>query len=158
ERNGDAAREAHMSAAILDALADIGPIVVVTGGFHTPALIERVARREGSQTKSSRNTSRSFLIRYSFAALDALNGYGAGLPQPAYYDFLWRRANDGSGALAWQQAALDLTSEFTRKMRAQGHAISVPQQVEMVRAAETLALMRGRPGALRHDLIDAART
>jgi hypothetical protein len=158
ERNGDLAREAHMSAAIIDAIASGGPVVVVTGGFHTPALIEAVARGEASRAKQPDAASRSFLIRYSFAALDALNGYGAGLPQPFYYDFLWRRANDGTGAPVWRETALDLATEFTRKLRAQGHSISVPQQVEMIRVAEALAQMRGRPGASRHDLIDAART
>ena len=90
--------------------------------------------------------------------MDALNGYGAGLPQPAYYDFLWKRANESAGGLLWRETALDLASGFTRQARAEGHAIAVPQQVEMIRVAEALAQMRGRPGALRHDLIDAART
>ena len=158
DRNGDLAREAHMSAAIVEAIASGGPVVVVTGGFHTPALIEAVAQGKTSRAKAPDATSRSFLIRYSFAALDALNGYGAGLPQPFYYDYLWRRANDNAGAPAWRDTALDLASGFTRRIRAQGHSISVPQQVEMVRVAEALAQMRGRHGALRHDLIDAART
>lgn len=159
EANGDLAREAHMANAVLDALAaGDGPVVVVTGGFHTPALIERVARGERETVAAAAKTARSFLIRYSFAAMDALNGYGAGLPQPAYYDFLWKRANDGVADAIWRDTALDLTSGFTARARADGHAVAVPQQVEMVRVAEALAQMRGRPGALRHDLIDAART
>ena len=158
ERNGDLAREAHMAAAILDALDAGGPIVVVTGGFHTPALIERVASGRRDPVPPPARTARSFLIRYSFAAMDALNGYGAGLPQPAYYDFLWKRANESAGGLLWRETALDLASGFSRQVHAEGHAIAVPQQVEMIRVAEALAQMRGRPGALRHDLIDAART
>jgi hypothetical protein len=158
ERNGDLAREAHMRAAIYAALEAGGPAVVVTGGFHTPALIEAVQQPQHASAAMPRGKCRSFLIRYSFAALDALNGYGAGLPQPAYYDFLWRRANEEAGQLKWRKTALDVASGFNQTMRAQGHQISVPQQVEMVRVAETLAQMRGRPGALRHDLIDAART
>lgn len=157
ERNGDLLREAHMAEAILDALAAGGPVVVITGGFHTPVLIERVAAGKRERIPAPGKTARSFLIRYSFAALDALNGYGAGLPQPAYYDFLWKRANESVGDL-WRDTALDLASGFTQHARDAGHAISVPQQVEMVRVAEALAQMRGRPGALRHDLIDAART
>jgi len=156
--NGDLAREAFMAESILDALDAGGPVVVVTGGFHTPALIERVARGERETIAPPAKTARSFLIRYSFAAMDALNGYGAGLPQPAYYDFLWERANNRAGKELWRETAIDLTSGFTRKARAEGHALTVPQQVEMVRVAEALAQMRGRPGALRHDLMDAART
>jgi hypothetical protein len=158
EANGDLAREAHMAAAIFDALDAGGPVVVVTGGFHTPALIERIARGEREKIAPPSETARSFLIRYSFAAMDALNGYGAGLPQPAYYHFLWERANKSGGENLWRETALELASGFTQKARAGGHPLTVPQQVEMVRLAEALAQMRGRPGALRHDLIDAART
>jgi hypothetical protein len=157
ERNGDSAREAHMGAQILDAL-QTGSVVAVIGGFHAPALIDIVASGAPTKTKPRQATSQSFLIRYGFAALDALNGYASGLPQPAYYDFLWRRANETSGEPPWRQTGLDLASGFAAAMREQDHPIGLPQQVEMLRVAEALALMRGRPGALRHDLIDAART
>lgn len=155
EANGDAAREAHMAAAIHEALDQGGPIVVVTGGFHTPALLN-AARPKGGRTQVP--ATRSYLIRYSFAALDALAGYAAGLPQPAYYDFLWKRANEAAGTLMWREVALDLISGFSQRSRQDGHPIATPQQVEMARTAETLARLRCRPGALRHDLIDAART
>jgi hypothetical protein len=158
ERDGDAAREAHMGACVIDALEAGGPVVVVVGGFHAPALVEIVASGKRPRTSRQREASRSYLIRYGFAALDALSGYAAGLPQPAYYDFLWRRANEAPGAEIWRQAGLDLASSFAAAMRDTGHPIGLPQQVEMLRVAETLALLRGRPGALRHDLLDAART
>lgn len=158
ERNGDDAREAHMGAQIVEALLAGGPVVTVVGGFHAPALIEIAASGKRRKTERGRAPSRSYLIRYGFAALDALNGYASGLPQPAYYDFLWRRANEVAGEAIWREAGLDLASGFAAAMREAGHPIGLPQQVEMVRAAEVLARLRGRPGALRHDLIDAART
>ena len=158
KHHGDEAREAHMGARLFEALADGGPVAVILGGFHAPALLDMVASGKAPRSKSSGKPARSFVIRYSFAALDALSGYGAGLPQPAYYDFLWRRANERAGEPAWRETGLDLASGFASAMRAQGHPIGLPQQVEMLRAAEALALMRGRPGALRHDLLDAART
>jgi hypothetical protein len=158
EREGDDLREAQMVAGILDALDAGGPVVAVVGGFHAPALVEAAASGKRGKFKTSAGETRSYLIRYSFAALDALNGYAAGLPQPAYYDYLWRRAVEADGRPAWRETALDLTSGFVMRSRAQGHAVAVPQQVEMLRAAEALALLRGRPGTLRHDLIDGART
>jgi hypothetical protein len=158
ERDGDAAREAHMGACVLEALADGGDIVVIVGGFHAPALLDIVHSGAGHKPAAEGNEARSFLIRYGFAALDALSGYAAGLPQPAYYDFLWQRANESTGEPVWRRTGLDLVSAFAGAMREAGHAISVPEQVEMVRAAETLAILRGRPGPMRHDLIDAART
>lgn len=159
DQTGDTAREAHMAGAVARAVEAGGPIVVVTGGFHTPALIAAV--RAGG--KPPRAPARSgddpaWLIRYDFISLDALVGYGAGLPQPWYYDWLWSRAQDVEPDAVWRETALDLTGQFAAWCRTRGHPLSVPQQIEMVRVAETLALMRGRPGCMRHDLLDAART
>lgn len=158
ESNGDAAREAHMRRTVCDALDQGGTVLVVAGGFHIPALVDAGTGKRPKRTRSGKASSRSYLIRYGFSALDALNGYGAGLPQPGYYDYLWQRANAAEGDLAWRQTALDLVSDFGEYLQTEGHRVSVPAQVEIVRMAEGLAAMRGRPGAGRHDLIDAVRT
>lgn len=158
QENGDAAREAHMRAAIGDALGQGGPAVVIAGGFHVPALLDAGSGKAETRPPTGKITSKSYLIRYGFGALDALNGYGAGLPQPGYYDYLWQRVNTAEGGMAWRQTALDLVSEFGEHLQRDGHRISVPAQVEIMRLAEGLAAMRGRAGAGRHDLIDAVRT
>ena len=158
ERSGDTAREAHMQAVLGQTLEEGGTTLVVAGGFHVPALTDIPPRALKPHSTVKSDTSKSYLIRYGFGALDALNGYGAGLPQPGYYDYLWRRVNAGSGELPWRETALDLISEFAEHLRAEALSISVPAQVEIVRVAEGLASMRGRDGAGRHDLIDAVRT
>lgn len=161
EENGDAAREAHMGECVLRALEDGGVTVAVVGGFHAPAILDSLAKGVAPRTAASGielPAARSFLIRYSFSALDALNGYGAGLPQPAYYDRLWRQANMAEAGPVWRRTGLDIVAAFAGTMREAGHPISLPQQVEMLRTAEGLALLRGRPGPMRHDIIDAART
>ena len=158
DTNGDLARERHMAGAISSALSHDGPILVVTGGFHTPALLEAVAAGATPPIPAAEGNARSYLIRYGFEALDALNGYGAGLPQPGYYDYLWRKALDAQGAPQWHETALDLLSDFGRHLKRDGHGISVPAQVETLRVADALASMRGRAGAARYDLIDAVRT
>lgn len=152
EAQGYTAREAHMSARIAAALA-AGPIVAVIGGFHAPALLAPEAGEARPPPPS-----RSYAIRYGFAELDALNGYAAGLPLPGYYDALWRRAMEAGGAPDWSSVGLDLLSGFASKMRREGYPISVPAQVELLRVAEGLAHLRGRPGGLRHDLLDATRS
>ncbi len=158
ESSGDAAREAHMQAVIAEALEADGPVVVVAGGFHIPALVDAGTGKPAKRPRGEKAVTNAYLIRYGFGALDALNGYGAGLPQPGYYDYLWHRANAADGEPPWRETALDLVSEFAAKLRALGHPVSVPAQVEILRAAEGLAAMRGRRGAGRHDLIDAVRT
>lgn len=155
---GDAARERHMLQHLQASRKESGPIVAVVGGFHAPALMAMGTEEIVKKSADKAGEGRSYLIRYSFEALDALSGYSAGLPQPGYYQALWNRATENNGPPDWRATGLELVSAFTREMRRTGLAISVPAQVEMLRAAESLAHMRGRPGVMRHDLIDGART
>lgn len=144
-----------MAACIATALAEAGgPVVAVVGGFHAPALVDPAA--SAPYKPEPKTQSKSYLIRYGFRALDALNGYGAGLPQPGYYQALWDRV-EATGSPNWRHLAIDLLSEFTARERAEDHPISLPGEVEAIRMAEGLALMRGRPGVLRHDLFDGVQ-
>lgn len=153
ESSGDIEREAHMAACLRDAIG-AGPVVVVIGGFHSAPLLDPT-KTAGKIRAGGKTAAQSYLIRYGYKELDALMGYGAGLPQPAYYEAMWNHAQAAGGAPDWQVIARNLIQGFAEKMRKAGHGISVPAQVELLRSAETLARLRNRPGALRHDLIDA---
>ena len=150
----DAAREVHMAACLA---ARSGPAVAVVGGFHAAALIDPV-KTAGAVTPRRKSAAQAYLIRYGFAQLDALMGYAAGLPQPAWYDMLWDRALAAGGPPEWGDLAHGAVADFATRMRDEGHAIPVPAQVELLRSAGTLARLRGRPGPLRHDLIDGVRS
>ena len=138
---GDHDREHHMAAQIVKAQQRGGPIVVVAGGFHVPALIELLNSPALIKCPSlEKGLGQSYVIRYGFKALDALNGYASGLPQPAYYDYLWQRAVKAQGQPQWRDTAIDLVSKFCTQMREDGNPINLPSQVEMLRSAESLAL------------------
>ena len=156
EQYGDAEREAFMNAQIADHLGK-QPIIVVTGGFHTPALLDAIGQPVKPSKLNTESDANSYLIRYGFEALDALNGYSAGLPHPAFYQTLWQDAEDNSGPPQWTQIGVDYVTRFASTMRAEGVPIPLPAEVEMLRIAETLARIRGRPGLLRYDLFDGAR-
>lgn len=151
---GNDVREAHMAQAIRQALAKGGPVVAVVGGFHAPALVGDLA---GTKSKTWKSDTQIYLIRYGFRVLDALNGYAAGLPQPGYYQQLWEMAEEGASDQTWRDLGIDLMADFAQAMREKGHPIALPSQVEVVRMAECLSLIRGRPGALRHDLLDGVK-
>ncbi|TQV69854.1 DUF5682 family protein [Denitrobaculum tricleocarpae] len=153
ESTGDMERETHMAAGLRDALGS-GPVVVVIGGFHTAPLLDPI-KTAGKTSAGGKSDAQSYLIRYGYKELDALMGYGAGLPQPAYYEALWNHVQSKEGTPDWQVIARELIQSFSSKMRTAGYGISLPAQVELLRSAETLARLRNRPGALRHDLIDA---
>ncbi len=160
------AREQHMANRIAEALGGERPVVVVTGGFHTPALIE-AAKATGQRPRSGKTSAtgvpaaRSYLIRYGFQELDRLNGYSAGLPLPLYYERLWTAAAEqpGSGGF-WRSVAASLLSEFSPHLRRErpGLALPLPAIAGAPERAVELAQLRGRPGPTREDLLDAARS
>ncbi|MFJ5881618.1 DUF5682 family protein [Kitasatospora cineracea] len=160
---GDAAREAYMARWVRAALArGDGPVLVVTGGFHTPAL--RTLTANGAATDSAAATSPapdgwpevpqppegavggSHLVPYSFAQLDAFGGYQSGMPSPGYYQLLWERGPLG--------AADGLAEEVVRRLRKARVPVSTADLIAARTLAEGLAAMRGHRVRSRADVLD----
>jgi hypothetical protein len=159
QNDGTLAREAMMRACIDDAMTTVSkPIAIITGGFHTPALIDEQAEAPraapGAATRSN-----AWLIRYDFRALDRLNGYGAGLPLPGFYERVWERLIGANG-----DTQSSLTEEILVGFRAHLTAnepaltFSFPTLRAMVEAATRLADLRGLSEPGRTELFDALRS
>ncbi|NOR63796.1 MAG: hypothetical protein GQ535_15065 [Rhodobacteraceae bacterium] len=156
QESGDLAREGFMARQIASVEKGQKPVLVVVGGFHVPALVGLQQPVKAAEIKPPK--AQSYLIRYGYKELDALNGYAAGLPQPAYYETLWNNAQTARGTPDWQAVAGGIVQEFASQMRKEGHGIALPAMVEMLRSADALSKLRGRPGVMRHDLIDALKS
>lgn len=136
ERDGTTAREACMASIIQEELAATdGQILVVTGGFHTvvlPDLVNKKTARPRKPDFASDETG-CWLMRYSFDQLDALAGYSAGMPSPAFYDRMWQadRNNGSPGSapeIASARAACQKTIANTESGSAgSGNAGSQPE-------------------------------
>jgi uncharacterized protein DUF5682 len=161
EADGTLARESRMIAHLAKARRETkGPIVAVVGGFHAPPLARALAALGDVEPPGEAAAERPpYLIRYGYRQLNALTGYGAGLPLPAYYDGLWAKASAGS-PLPFAELAHELLAGFAGHVRSSlpGVSISVPTLVATLENAHRLAALRGRPGPLRDDLIDACRS
>ncbi|MDQ2584048.1 DUF5682 family protein [Saccharothrix yanglingensis] len=148
----DAAREAHMAAWVRAAVADAGdrPVVVVTGGFHTPALRELV--RTGGDAwpevpappPGARGAS--YLVPYSHQRLDAFTGYQSGMPSPEYYHRLW---TDGAAG-----AATALVESVVARLRQRRQPVSTADLIAARTQAEGLARLRGHAHPSRVDVLD----
>ncbi|KDN87328.1 hypothetical protein KCH_09550 [Kitasatospora cheerisanensis KCTC 2395] len=166
---GDAAREAYMASWVRAALARAGgrPVLVVTGGFHTPALRALVAPTEPADKEAVDGrpansesadgwpevpappdgaVGGSFLVPYSFAQLDAFGGYQSGMPSPGYYQLLWERGAEG--------AADGLTEQVVRRLRGARQEVSTADLIAARTLADGLAMMRGHRVRSRADVLD----
>lgn len=152
EHDGTLAREVQMRAILSETRAAVeGPIVAVVGGFHAEALL---GASSDKPIAAKAGASRTYLIRYGMRQLDALRGYGAGLPLPGFYDRLWQVRERGGQGLG-----IDLITGFAAHLRSgKGEAPSFPVVVNAIEQAERLAALRGRPFPMRDDVIDAIRS
>ena len=194
DADGTHAREAVMSAALrrhLPAAAPTGagekgtaapaaPVVVVTRGFHIMALLdcldatERAAWLPEPQPQPG---GPAWLIRYDFARLDALRGYGAGMPSPGLWQRAWRARTgasplEGSGtgprratrrtarsvpepAGAARAFATTVVIDVATALRELGEPLGTAQVLATVEQAMRLAALRGRAWPGRCDILDA---
>jgi hypothetical protein len=157
-------RERHMAAHIRRWRNEVkGPIVVVTGGFHTLELVgqwQKTKPSKAAATPAAKDAAvDAWLIRYSFERLDALNGYASGMPSPGYYQQVWERLEAGQTD-PFTAVTLDSLTRFARQTRTQDQVDAVSTALVQAAAAQAmrLAALRGNAGPGRQDLLDAIRS
>ncbi|MFJ1703663.1 DUF5682 family protein [Kitasatospora sp. NPDC088346] len=151
---GDRAREAYMAAWVRAVLAEAGSatVLVVTGGFHTPALRALAARpaqapgRPAPPEPPPGSVHGSYLVPYSFRQLDAFAGYQSGMPSPAYYQRLWEDGPEAAGE--------DLRRSVVARLRRRRHPVSTADLVAAAALTGSLAALRGHRVPARTDVLD----
>ncbi|CCD95899.1 conserved hypothetical protein [Bradyrhizobium sp. ORS 375] len=138
-------REAHMRLEIAAALsAQDGPVAVVCGAWHVPALRKKVAKDDRALLKGLPQIKvTATWVPWTETRLAASSGYGAGVISPGWYAHLWQ------GLQHEQNAALDATGFTTRwqarvadLLRRNGRPASTAAVIEASRLAITLAALR----------------
>ncbi|WP_433174987.1 DUF5682 family protein [Actinoallomurus sp. CA-150999] len=148
----DTAREAYMARWIRAAAADAGerPVVVVTGGFHRPALRALAGDLAEEWPEVPRPpegaVGGSYLVPYSFQRLDSFTGYQSGMPSPEYYQRLWE-----SGP---ERAAAALTEIVVTRLRRRRQPVSTADLIAARTLTDGLARLRGHRVPARTDLLD----
>jgi len=150
----DTQREAYMAGWVRAAVADAGDrgVVVITGGFHRPALV----RHCGSETPAAawpavpsfpeRAEGGSYLVPFSFRRLDAFDGYQSGMPSPGYYQQLWEQGAEAAGA--------GIVASVVDRLRRRRQPVSTADLVAARTLALGLARLRGHPAPGRVDVLD----
>ena len=155
-RSGDAAREAHMAAAVRKALdTHGGPVVLVCGAFHLAGVQQALRDTLPAPTIKAvpKGThAGAHLVPYDFRRMRRLR-YAAGMPQPAWYQADWE--HHGASSTAW----LEMLSTAAQHLRKKADLpVSTAELEGAADLARRLATFRGHPVPSRVDVLDAAAT
>ncbi len=148
----EALREAHMRLEIAAAVKTFdGPLAVVCGAWHVPALRAPHARKDDQALVRGigRRKSAMTWAPWTSPRLALRHGYGAGVVAPGWCGHLWAmrgRADSGSVWLA----------RIAHVLRGKGHLISTASLIEAERLARALAAIRERPHPGFEEFRDAA--
>lgn len=149
-KDEEAAREAQMRLEISKSRkrAD-GPIAVVCGAWHVPALTEKHAAKDDRQLlkgAAKRKVSATW-TPWTAPRLAMSSGYSAGVAAPGWNRHLWETPRNEQ-TTRW-------IARIARCLREQGQVVSTASLIETERLAVSLAAIRGRPQAGFEELIDA---
>ncbi len=146
-------REAAMRQNLRKALKDTeGPIAVVCGAWHVPALTSLPpANADAAVLKGlPRKKVSGTWVPWSHGKLATASGYGAGIDSPGWYAHLWECAAAGDTVARWFARACTV-------LRSEDLPASTASAVEAVRLADTLAALRGRPSPGLSEVTEAAK-
>ncbi|WP_182355863.1 DUF5682 family protein [Komagataeibacter europaeus] len=147
----EAAREAHMRLEIAKAAKEYeGPIAVVCGAWHVPALAERRPLAADRALLKGRPRAKVCITWAPWTAprLARSSGYGAGVVAPGWCAHLWNTRGRADGTVIW-------LARIVHAMREEGHFVSVASAIEAQRLAVALAALRDRPRPGFAELADA---
>ncbi|HEY8880625.1 MAG TPA: DUF5682 family protein [Roseateles sp.] len=152
----DRVREQHMAQWLAWAAARFERVLVVCGGWHKPALERSLATAtsEAPEPESPRpgdeRAAGCYLVPYEYRQVDALGGYGAGMPSPLFYQWAWQHGLQTAGERA--------RARIVARLRRAQVALSTADLIAFERTAAALAALRGHAQPLRVDLLDALQS
>lgn len=177
DADGTHDREAVMAGVLAEVRAgqagSMTPIVVVTGAFHTPALLDVldqapearwVLDRAGASVASTPEVAEAvaaatsavdvdacWVIRYDFERLDSLRGYGAGMPSPGFWQRAWAARSAGEGP---RRLVTSIVLDVLAAWRAEGEPVGSATAAAAAEQILRLADLRGRAWPGRVDVLD----
>lgn len=149
---GEAAREAHMRLEIARAAGESdGPVAVVCGAWHVPALTGKRPLAADRELLKGRPRAK---VRITWAPWTAprlarASGYGAGVVAPGWFGHLWATRGRDDREAVWLSRVAGL-------LREAGHLVSTASVIEAQRLGAALAALRNRPAPGFEELCEAA--
>ncbi len=153
----DVQREAYMAGMIRATTRELkGPLLVVTGGFHSSALASLLAEEVPAAARPPLDLPVELetgiaLTPYSYERLDNLRGYASGMPNPGFYHETWHDLTTHASMPTYRK----LLARITKMLRERGQIVSAADLIAVESMARSLADLRGHHRVWRRDLIDA---
>ena len=148
QKDGTLAREQHMTYRIQEAQKKYTKILVVTGGFHSPAIAENLQKpvKPIKLHKFTEDMESCYPIAYSYEAMDALNGYASGMPHPAFYDGITQDlAQSDTPEGIYTAHCLDLLTRTAKESVKKDIPIAISDITSAWSLAQGLASLRESP-------------
>ncbi len=154
KEDGCYARETFMSMKIREAHKKYNKVLVVSGGFHTSALIDGLYKQEEiTLHKVSEGDEGVYVMAYSFEESDQLNGYASGMPHPAFYQKVWDNI-EGSGDKPYEAAVLNFIVNSGKLIRKNHESLSTADEIEAFSMAKGLKALRDKQQCGVYELKD----
>ena len=148
----EAAREAHMRIEIARAAKESeGPVAVVCGAWHVPALAASTSLTADRALLKGRPKAKikATWAPWTAPRLARASGYGAGVVAPGWCAHLWDTRHHPDRDAVW-------LARIAWVMRERGHAVSTAPVIEAQRLGHALAALRERPHPGFEELREAA--
>ncbi len=153
-------REAYMAWKIQEAAKQYKRILVVTGGFHTPGLMELLGgdssqmKKNPASGKIPSGDQEVYLMPYSMEAAASLNGYASGMPFPGFYQRIWEGLEEGSGR-SFEETVLEGIVSVGRKVRKKDGLLSSYDEICAFSMAQGLSGLRNKKEPGVYELWDS---
>lgn len=153
--DGCLAREAYMAQRISEAQKKYRRILVVTGGFHTCALVDYSEKYDIKFHNIGKGEEYVYPMTYTMEAVDSLSGYASGMPAPAFYQMIWNQIEESKSVKdAYKNTVLNFLVGIGRRIRAKGENISTFDETCAFDMANGLAELRNKVSAGLFELRD----
>lgn len=155
---GCTARESFMSMKIRAAVKAHKKVLVVSGGFHTSALIDGLDTNEEIKLYDiPEKDTGVYVMAYSFRESDQLSGYASGMPHPAFYQKVWDNIQ-ANRKRPYEEAVLNFIVRCGGKIKKKEGGLSTADEIEAFNMARGLKALRGKKECGVYELYDGIRS
>ncbi len=125
-------------------------VLVITGGIHSVALIDSIAKNFTFPVKELINS----LIPFSYYRLSQKSGYTSGNQAPQFYDNIWNKIMKKVSS-PYEAVALETITDIYAQARLEGNIVSISDSINSFQGAKMLAMLRRREEPDLKDIIDS---